>query len=116
VHFDEHNVVQPDLFFIRKDDPKCVINDEVWFAGPPDICIEILSPESTKLDRVLKFDLYAQFGVPEYWLVELDGQFIEVYVLTDGRYQRHAAYNADATLTSPTIPAITVPLAEIFPR
>jgi len=41
--------------------------DEVLLA------VEIVSPGSQSMDRVLKPALYAKAGIPHYWLIETDG-------------------------------------------
>ena len=36
------------------------------------LAVEILSPGSRRIDRVLKRDEYADAGIPHYWIVDLD--------------------------------------------
>lgn len=54
----------------------------------PVLLVEILSPSTQFLDRVLKMHAYAAAGVPQYWIVDpgLDGAepSIEVYDLVGG--------------------------------
>jgi len=114
VMLDDFTIVQPDLFFVSKENPNCKMGESGWH-GAPDLCIEILSPSSQKRDRVDKFALYAQHGVREYWLVDPDGRFIEVYTLVDGVFQRAGAYAEGENLTSGVLPALLIPLTEIFP-
>ena len=38
--------------------------------GPPTLVVEILSPSTTRIDRVRKRELYAQYGIPYYWIVD----------------------------------------------
>ena len=58
-------VVQPDLCVIcdqnKLDDKGCI--------GSPDLIIEILSPGNSKHEMDIKFDLYQENGVLEYWIV-----------------------------------------------
>jgi Uma2 family endonuclease len=37
------------------------------------LAVEIVSPGSQSMDRVLKPALYAKAGIPHYWLIETDG-------------------------------------------
>lgn len=43
---------------------------ESHLAGPPDIAIEVVSEDSVRRDRVVKFAEYAAAGVPEYWVID----------------------------------------------
>jgi Uma2 family endonuclease len=113
VHFDEVNVVQPDVFFVAKEGSRCTIGEDGWWEGAPDLCIEIISPSSVKNDRVDKFDLYEKQGVREYWIVEIEGRFVEVYTLSEGVFRRQGAYDEGQAFTSAVL-GLTVNVAEIF--
>ena len=54
--------------------------------GPPDLVIEIVSPSTSRRDRLDKLRLYAEYGVAEYWIVDPDGRFFEFLVLSDEGY------------------------------
>jgi Uma2 family endonuclease len=84
VYFDDLNVVQPDIFFIRKERESILTDERV--VGAPDLIVEIISPTSVLRDRRDKFRLYEKFGVREYWLVEPASHVVEVYRLVDGVY------------------------------
>ena len=59
--------------------------------GPPDLVVEVISPESVGGDRGEKFHEYEGAGIAEYWLVDPQREVLEVYVLDDGgRY--HLAF------------------------
>ena len=36
----------------------------------PDIAVEVLSPSTATIDRGRKMRIFAQYGVPEYWIVD----------------------------------------------
>ncbi|GAC1610735.1 MAG: Uma2 family endonuclease [Mycobacteriales bacterium] len=61
------------------------------------LLIEIVSPTSTGMDRVLKPAEYAAAGVPFYWRVETE-PIVEVvgYELVDGAYREGARVSAVA--------------------
>ncbi len=84
---DEHTVVEPDLLVVPARD----IDEPVQ---TPLLVVEILSPSSRTLDRVTKFHVYAEAGVPQYWIVDPGSDTsepsVEVYDLADGEYRLQA--------------------------
>jgi Uma2 family endonuclease len=77
------NVVQPDITVI------CDKNklDERGAKGTPDFIIEIVSKSSTFLDYVKKLNLYGDYGVREYWIVNPLKRNVLVYKISeDGNY------------------------------
>lgn len=81
-------VVQPDLCVI------CDLSklDEKGCLGSPDLVIEILSPSNSKKEMSLKFDLYQEAGVREYWIIDSKACTILIYVLKDGKYMGERPY------------------------
>src|SRR5256885_290172 len=57
----------PDLFFVKKSRLNHL--KPVYFDGPGDVVVEIISPWSRGVDRGEKFYEYEQGGVPEFWLI-----------------------------------------------
>jgi Uma2 family endonuclease len=108
VYLDEDNVVQPDLFWIRSDNQTCRLIDGKYWHGAPDLVIEILSPGTTRQDRDTKYRLYEKHGVREYWIVEAEEQFIEVYVLREGKYERHGVFGLGEEFGSPVLGNVTL--------
>ena len=62
---DIHTVVQPDLCVICNPE----ILDLQGCNGAPDWIIEILSKGNAKRDMQIKYELYQESGVMEYWIV-----------------------------------------------
>ena len=54
--------------------------------GAPDLVVEVLSPGTAKYDRFYKMEVYANCGVKEYWLVDVNSRMLEIYILQDGRF------------------------------
>ncbi len=114
VHFDELNVVQPDIFWVAENS-HCVEVDGKYWYGAPDLIIEILSPGTERKDRGQKFRLYQKYGVREYWLVSRIEAFIEVYHWVDGVFIQQGVYGAEDTFTSPVPGNKPVDVKLIFP-
>ena len=66
----------------------------IWEAGkPPDIVIEVASPNTASRDLGVKRDIYAEIEVPEYWRFDptggdLYGDPLVGEYLADGEYRR----------------------------
>ena len=80
------NAVQPDLYFISKENDMTVWDDKPN-EGIPDLVIEILSSGNDKHDRQVKRSLYEKFGVKEYWIVDPYTKETMVYQLQNKLYQ-----------------------------
>jgi Uma2 family endonuclease len=76
---------EPDVLFISE----ARVGDlrRTYFAGAPDLAIEIVSPESESRDWREKYLEYEAAGVREYWIVDPMSQRVEAYTLQDGKYQ-----------------------------
>lgn len=81
---DGTNVVIPDIVFISKDNP--LIINRKGVHGPPDLCIEILSPSTGERDKTIKHALYEQAGVKEYWLADPETKDATGFILEKGTY------------------------------
>jgi Uma2 family endonuclease len=57
-------IVQPDVFWIAEN--SACLDKTSHLEGPPELIVEILSPDNIANDRVTKFDLYERSGVSEY--------------------------------------------------
>ncbi len=112
VILDEHNVIEPDLVVVGK--PRQHIVTKRAIEGVPDIVVEILTPSTSERDRHYKRRLYEQFRVPEYWVVDPDHGFVEVFALVDTAYGVRARYDRASVLVCPLFPTLSVELAPIF--
>ena len=61
-------VVQPDILYVATD--RQAITSERGIEGAPTLVVEVLSPSTARLDRGRKMRLYAEHGVPYYWIVD----------------------------------------------
>jgi Uma2 family endonuclease len=78
---DEKHGPEPDIAFVRR--ARLHLSRKTYFDGPPDLAIEIVSPESVERDYVTKRALYQQSGVAEYWII--DEELRKVIVLRPDR-------------------------------
>ena len=108
----ETDVVQPDLLFVSNE--RAHIRTPVNIRGAPDLVVEILSPSTASRDWRDKLDLYAEYGVKEYWLVDPDARTVTVLLLEAGAFAEVARYGAGQTLTSPTLAGFTTNLDDIL--
>lgn len=116
VYLDKRNVVQPDVFWAGSEGSNCQIGSNRRWRGAPDLVVEILSPGTARHDRGVKSTLYEKHGVREYWLVEPapEAQFVEVYVLSEGRFVRQGLYEPKDTFTSPVLGGQAVETGKLF--
>ena len=109
--FARQNAVEPDLVIIvsGRDD----IGGRVHVEGVPDIVVEILSTDR-RHDLVRKRRIYAEAGVPEYWIVDPRHDTVLPLALQDGVYPDRPALGVGDTLTTPLLPGLAIPLADLF--
>lgn len=103
-------VVQPDLFVVcdkQKITEKCC-------DGPPDLTVEVLSPNTALKDRNEKYNLYQQFQVKEYWVVDPVHRTVEVYGWEDGLYKNREVFGEQDMLVSFLYPELKLNLSEVF--
>jgi Uma2 family endonuclease len=111
--FSEHNVVQPDVVFFRRERRHLVAQ---WEANrvAPDLVVEVLSRNTEARDRGRKMTMFARFGVPEYWMVDPAGNTLEVLVLSAGAFDLRGMFGDGDVVTSVTLPDLTFPAANVF--
>lgn len=101
----------PDLSIVLKNNPVEVNDRRV--EGSPDIVVEILSTDRNR-DLVRKRQAYADAGVAEYWIFDPRIDTATLLELRDGEYVERAVLTADDTLTTPLLPSLSIPLADVF--
>lgn len=110
---DVDTVVQPDLSIVCDNDRQV---DRRGIHGAPDLVVEILSPSTKQYDCLIKFKLYQQAEVREYWIVDPDKQLVLVYTLVNGQYYVPEVYTAKDTVPVGVLEDCNVDLASVFPE
>jgi Uma2 family endonuclease len=74
-----------------------------------------VADSSLRKDRILKAELYAEAGVPEYWLVDLTHDMVEVRTLpADGKYTRTDVMGPADAIRPAAFPDVELAVREIL--
>ena len=108
---DPRRVLVPDLVVILAD--RSNIFQGGYAEGAPDIVVEILSTDRSR-DLIRKRRIYADAGVSEYWIFDPVNDTALLLELRDGDYVQRSLLTASDTLTTPLLPGLAIPLADVF--
>lgn len=112
VELNPKTVVKPDVLVLlnahldRKTSTRIV--------GAPDLVVEIFSPSTMRQDVTVKYEAYAEAGVPEYWIVNPGEQVVELFYLESGIYQSAGLFQGAAVLPSRVVPNWSVSVGDLF--
>ena len=90
------------------------IPDDQRFEVPSNWLCEVLSPSTTKKDRVEKMPVYARYGVAFLWLVDPLARTLETYELQEGKWIVGGMFKDDDTVRVAPFQAITLVLSELW--
>jgi Uma2 family endonuclease len=111
LRLDAYNEPEPDLMLLkpRRDDYK---------GGHPNAADVLLlvevSQTSLAYDRGMKLPLYARFGVPEVWIVDLIAAAVEVYREPAGEAYAIKERLTSGSLTPVLVPGVTIDVGELL--
>lgn len=100
VYLDEHNVFQPDSFWVSGEASLCQLGSDDYWHGAPNLVCEVLSPGTAKRDRDDKFKVYQRTGVRELWLIDPLNLYVEVFTLHNQQFVRVGVYETEDTFSS----------------
>ncbi len=113
----ERDTVEPDLLYVSAARRHIISNRGC--EGIPDLVVEILSPSNSRHDLAVKRELYARYGIPEYWIIDPTRETL--LALTEpivnngvGEYTAETRYQSGDTLTTDRIPGLAIAVADIF--
>ncbi|MGH3805621.1 MAG: Uma2 family endonuclease [Pseudonocardiaceae bacterium] len=100
----------PDVLVVRSDEP-----GRHWFA-PSEVlvAIEIESPGSHLEHRATKPALYARYGIPHYWRIELEPPLVSTYCIGHG--DAYQMTGSSLRLASSEPFALDIAIADLLPR
>lgn len=104
------SVPEPDLALLRPHS---------YRAGSPrpdDVLLLVeVAETSLRYDRTVKLRLYAEAGIPDYWVVSVADGWIEVYRSPEGGgYRDRQRAGAGETVNPLAFPDVVVPVADVF--
>ncbi len=105
----KYDVVQPDLLYW----PGNRLAQHTPIDVLPELIVEIISPSTSRKDRVMKLNHYQAARVPHYWILDSEGGFVEVYALKDGHYVS-VARTDEGSFSHPGFPGLSFDIEELF--
>jgi len=92
----ERHCVEPDISVIC-DENKLI---DQGCLGSPDFIIEIVSPSTKSHDYIRKLNLYNQYGIKEYWIVNPLNETVLVFVIENDAFDAPTSYTFKDTIHS----------------
>ena len=113
--FSNYDAVIPDLIFVRSE-RWAEVTSEQKITSAPDIVVEILSPgsENRRRDLSVKRQLYAKYGVKEYWIVDSENQSVLIFHLQEQTLEEIATLRGIDEITSPLLPGFHLKAGAVF--
>ena len=103
---------EPDLAVVRLEDSR----SREHHPRTALLVVEVAG-DSLRLDREAKAALYARAAIPEYWIVNLIENTVEVHRDPDpetGAYRTTAVASPESTLLATNVPGLSIKVAEVF--
>jgi Uma2 family endonuclease len=99
---------QPDVLVVRGED---VVQGAI--QRPLLLAVEVLSPSTQSKDMLLKRAMYAEAGVPSYWIFDPDAQELTVLELDGQQYAERAVVRGNEVYDAMSPFAVRVVPAEL---
>jgi Uma2 family endonuclease len=111
----DYDAVIPDLAFVRNERWDEVVTGEK-FTRAVDLVIEIISPgkENRECDLTFKRQLYAKYGVQEYWIVDSENQCVLIYRLQGSILKEIAKLSVEEEITTSLLPRFQLKVHSVF--
>lgn len=96
----------PDVFVLLNEHKDRLRDNHI--AGPADLAIEIISPDSIGRDRGDKFVEYEQGGVQEYWIIDPIRKQTDFFVRGEDEYYHSVPADASGIYRCAVLPGLWV--------
>jgi Uma2 family endonuclease len=112
VNLGEFSEPQPDLMLLKRRAD--FYSGKIPEASDVLLLIEV-SDSSLSFDQGLKLNVYARHGVPEYWIVDVEGKRVVTYREPAAKgYIRKLEFTAPNAVTPQALPGLSVNVGDIF--
>lgn len=105
-----YTVVQPDICIVC--DPAKL--DEKGCLGAPDLIVEILSPGNNRKELLVKYELYREFGVKEYLIIDPKKELFMKYSLNNEGLYDQQVFTGAKLYTSDFLPGVSLSPDQLF--
>ena len=106
------SIVQPDVLYISRE--RLGVLTDANVQGAPDLVVEVISPSSSTRDKDTKRQLYAQYGVPYFWLVHPIEEWARAFELRGSEYELVAEASGTDTFRAPPFQDLAIDLTELW--
>lgn len=103
---------EPDLIVWLDTNPNEL--RDTYMDGAPDICIEVVSEESTARDYGDKFAEYEAGGVPEYWILDSLRQETHFYRLSEQKRYIRQLEDEDGVYRTTALPGFLLQVSTLW--
>jgi Uma2 family endonuclease len=100
----------PDLMLVSNE--RLNLLEPTFLDGPPDLLIEIVSPDSQSRDRREKYLEYEKAGVREYWIVDPLSKTVEVSRLERKKFRQ--IEEIDGVIASSVLRGFRIKTAQLW--
>jgi len=111
VRFTHLRVVEPDVVYVGPT-KSLLMADPALIDGAPDLVVEVVSPSSRRYDQDLKFRVYAEGGVLEYWLADPQRRMLTIFAREESGFV--ALPVAGGVVRPRLLPGLEVDVASLF--
>jgi hypothetical protein len=112
LRLDRYNELEPDVLVVKRRDDDYAQSHPT----PADTLLVIEVSDSTRaFDLGRKAELYARFGVAEYWVVDLVARHVRVHRDPEGDAYGEVEAVAEGPLTPNALPDVALDVAALLP-
>ena len=114
--FSDDNDVAPDVVWISRERLAAALQLDGKLHSAPELVVEVLSPGANNAarDRETKLKLYSRRGIMEYWIVNWQERYLEIYRREGAILKNYSTLYEGDTLDSPFLPGFSCPVSQIF--